>query len=154
MVYGEFKDLTKRTASDKILPDKAFNIDKNPEYDIYQKGLASMVYNFFDKKTSGGAIKNENMTNKELAEEFDKPTVKKFKKRKVHSPFTDNSWGADLADMQLICKLDKGIHFLLCAIDIFSKYAWIIPLKDKRGITITNAFQKTLDESNRKSNKI
>ena len=62
--------------------------------------------------------------------------------------------GADLADMQLIIKFNKGFIFLLCAIDIFSKYAWVVPLKDKKGITITNAFQKVLKESNKKSNKI
>ena len=56
--------------------------------------------------------------------------------------------------MQLISKFNKGIRFLLCVIDIFSKYAWVIPLKDKKGITITNAFQKILDESNCKPNKI
>ena len=53
MAYGDFKDLARRTASDKVLRDKAFNIAKNPKYDGYQRGLASMVYNFFDKKPSG-----------------------------------------------------------------------------------------------------
>ena len=57
MAYGDFQDLTRRTASDKILRDKAFNIAENPKYDRYQRGLASMVYKFFDKKTSGGGIK-------------------------------------------------------------------------------------------------
>ena len=66
----------------------------------------------------------------------------------------DNIWGADLADMQLISKFNKGIRFLLCVFNIFSKYAWVIPSKDKKGITITNAFQKLLDESNRKPNKV
>ena len=61
--------------------------------------------------------------------------------------------GADLADMQLISKFNEGFRFLLCVIDIFSKYAWVIPLKDK-GVTITNAFQKILDKSGRKPNKI
>ena len=56
--------------------------------------------------------------------------------------------------MQLISKFNKGFRFLLCVIDIFSKYAWVVPLKDKKGITITNAFQKILKESNRKPNKI
>ena len=77
-----------------------------------------------------------------------------FKKIKVQSSFIDNICGADLADTQLISKSNKEIHFLLCVIDIFSKYAWVIPLKDKIGITITNAFQKFLDKSNRKRNKI
>ena len=59
MAYGDFKDLPRGTASDKVLRDKAFNIAKNPKYDGYQKGLGSMVYKFFDKKTAGGAAKNE-----------------------------------------------------------------------------------------------
>ena len=62
--------------------------------------------------------------------------------------------GADLADMQLKSKFNKGFRFLLWVIDIFSKYAWVVSLKDKKGITITNAFQKILKESNRKPNKI
>ena len=79
----------------------------------------------------------------------DKLIIRKFDKRKVHSLFKDNIWSVDLAKMILISKFYKGIRFLLCFIDIFSKYAWVIPLKDKKGITITNAFQKILDESNR-----
>ena len=108
----------------------------------------------FDKKTFVRTIKNEIISNKELAEELHKPIITKFNERKVHSPFIYNVWGADLADMQLISKFNKGFRFLLCVIDIYSKYAWFIPLKDKKGITITNAFQKILDESNRKPNKI
>ena len=90
-----------------------------------------MVYSFFDKKTSamhenefaGSVIKNENISNKELAEKLHKPIIRIFEKRKVHSPFIDNIWGADLAEMQLISKFNKGFRFLLCAIDIYSKYA-------------------------------
>ena len=67
-----------------------------------------------------------------------------FNKRKVHSSFINNIWGADLADIQLISRFSKGFRFLLCVIDIYSKYAWVIPLKDKKGIMITNAFQKNL----------
>ena len=96
MTYGNFKNLTRRTSSDKILRDKAFNIANNPKYGGYQRGLASMVYKFFDKKTSGGTVKNENISNKELAEELHKPIIRKFNKRKVQSPFIDNIWGADL----------------------------------------------------------
>ena len=154
MAYGDFKDLTRRTASDKILHDKAFNIAKNPKYNGYQSGLASMVYNFFDKKTSGGSIKNENISSKVLAEELHKPIIRKLKKRKVHSLFIDNIWGADLADMQSISTFNKRIRFLFCVIDIYSKYAWVAPLKDKKDITITNGFQKILKESNQKPNKI
>ena len=68
MAYGDFKDLNKRTATDKVLRDKAFNIAKDPKYDGYQRGLASTVYKIFDKKGSGRGIKN--IPNKELAEEL------------------------------------------------------------------------------------
>ena len=87
-------------------------------------------------------------------EELHKPIIRKFNKRKVHSSFIDNIWGEDLADMQLISKFNKRFRFLLCVINICNKYTRVIPLKDKKGITITNALQKVLDESNRKPNKI
>ena len=90
-----------------------------------------MVYKFFDKTTSGSSIKSENISNKKLAEELHKPIIRNFIQRKVNSPFMDNYWGADLADMQLRSKFNKGFRFLLCVIDIYSKYAWVIPLKDK-----------------------
>ena len=77
-----------------------------------------------------------------------------FQKIKTLSPFIDNIWGADLVDMQLINKFNKEINFLLCVIDIFSKYAWVIPIKDKKSNTITNALQNMLNESNSKANKI
>ena len=141
MAYGDFKDLKRRTASDKVLRDKAFNIAKNPKYDGYQRGLASMVYKFFDKKSAGSGIaNNEIKQNLQLAEELHKPIIRKFKKRKVYSGFKDNIWGADLADMQLISKFNKGFRFLLCVIDIFSKYAWVVTLKDKKGVSIADAF--------------
>ena len=88
--------------------------------------------------------------NEKLSEELHKPITRKFLKRMVYSRFKDNIWGADLADMQLISKFNKGFRFLLCVIDIFSKYAWVVPLKDKKGITITNAFQKILKGSNKR----
>ena len=88
--------------------------------------------------------------NQQLAEELHKPIIKKFEKRKVHAAFKDNIWGADLADMQLLSKYNKGITFLLCVIDIFSKYAWVVPMKDKNGISIVKAFQSILKQSNRK----
>ena len=90
----------------KILRDKAFNIAKNPKYDEYQRGLASMVYKFFDKKSTGSShpsssvsliVNNDTKQNLQLAEELHKPITRKFKKRKVHSGFRDNIWGADLA---------------------------------------------------------
>ena len=94
------------------------------------------------------------VSNKKLAEELHKPIIKKLKKRTVYSGFKDNIWGADLADIQLISKLNKGFRFLLFVIDIFSKYAWAIPLKDKKGVTVVNLFQEVLDKSECKPNKI
>ena len=94
------------------------------------------------------------MSNKQLVEELHKPIIRKFKKRNVQPSFTDSIWGADLAGTQLISKFRKGFRVLLCVIDIYSKFTWVIPLKDKKGITITNAFHKSLKEPNRKSNKI
>ena len=76
MAYGKSKDLVKRTQSDKALRDKAFKIASSPKYDGYQRGLASMVYKFFDKKSSGSGITNE--SNYQLSNELDKPIVKKF----------------------------------------------------------------------------
>ena len=75
MAYRDFTDLPKRTAADKVLRDKAFNITKNPKCDGYQRGLASMIYKFFDKKTSGGTVKSEIFLNQELAEELHKPII-------------------------------------------------------------------------------
>ena len=88
-----------------------------------------MVYKFFDKKTAGSGIKSMQQ-NEQLAEELHKPIIRKLKKRKMYSSFKDNIWGADLANMQLISKFNKGFRFLLCIIDIFSKYAWVVPLKE------------------------
>ena len=86
MTYGQAKDLFRRTQSNKVLKDKAFKIASDPKYG--QRGLASMVYKFFDKKYSGSGITNE--SNYQLANELHKPIIKKFKKRKVYSSFKDN----------------------------------------------------------------
>ena len=150
MAYGKSKDLIKRTQSNKVLKDKAFKIVSNPKYDGYQRGLASMVYKFFDKKSKGSIVTYE--PNDQLANELHKPIIRKFKKRKVYSSLRDNIWGVDLADMQSLSKYNKGIKYLLCAIDLFCKYAWVIPIKDKKGTSIVNAFKKTISKE-RKPNK-
>ena len=90
MAYDDFKDLERRTASDKTLEEKAFNIAKNPKYDGYQRGLASMLYNFFDSKLKGsGVANNEIKQNLQLAEELHKPSIRKLKKRTIYSGFKD-----------------------------------------------------------------
>ena len=162
--YADPKDLINRTKSDKFLRDKAYNIASNPEYDGYQRGLASMVCKFFDKKSTAGPSSLERgslecmgsgiASSSILADELHKPVIKKFNKRKVYSQFKDNIWGVDLADMQSLSRKNKGIKYLLCAIDLYSKYAFVIPLKDKKGICIVNAFNKIIKQSNRKPNKI
>ena len=102
-----------------------------------------MVYKFFDskvaspdKKSVGTGAKRINTKitpqNEQLAEELHKPIIRKFKKGRVYSTFKDNIWDVDLADMQLLSKYNKGIKFLLCVIDIFSKFALVVPLKDKK----------------------
>ena len=163
MTYRGFKDLPRRKASYKILHDKAFNIGKNPKYDGYQRGLASVIYKFLDKKYSalntsatgaikfaGSGFKSGIMPNQELAEESHKPIIREFEKRKVYSSFKGNICGTDLADMKIVSKFNKGFWVLLCV----SKYACVVPLKDKKGIIITKAFLEILDESERKPNKI
>ena len=110
-------------------------------HDGYQRGntmvikrvLLKWFINFVIKKTSGSGIENENMTNQrvldlatgELAEELHKPVIRKFEKKQLNSPFIDNIWSAELADMQLISKFNKGIRFLICVIDTLNKYAWL-----------------------------
>ena len=159
--YADHKDLINRTKSDKVLRDKACDIASNPKYDGYQRGLASMVYKFFDKKSvaepsslvriGSGTIKPSSLI---FADELHKPVIRKFKKRKVYSQFKDNVWGVDLADMQSLSRKNKGIKYLLCVIDLYSKYAFVIPLENKKGISVTNGFNKIIKQSNRKPNKI
>ena len=154
--YADHKDLINRTKSDKVLRDKAYDIACNREYDGYQRDLVSMVYKFFDKKSMGsGTVKPSSLESSSsiLADELHRPVIKKFNKRKVYSQFKDNIWGADLADMQSLSRKNKGIKYLLCAIDLFNKYAFVIPLKDKKGISIVNAFDKIIKQSNRRRAK-
>ena len=150
--YAHNKDLINRTRGDKVLRDKAYDIASNPEYDGYQRGSASMVHKLFDKKTMGSGAVDPNESLK-LADELHKPIIRIFNKRKVYLSFKDNIWGVDLADMQLLSKFNKGIKYLLYVIDLLSKYAFVVPIKDKKGASIVNAFQSILDKSGRKPNK-
>ena len=118
--------------------DMAYSKSK---YDGYQRGLASIVYKFFDKKSSGNGV---NKPNYQLANELQKPIIKKFKKTKVYSSFGDNISGVDLADMRSLSKYNNGIKYLFCAIDLFSKYAWVFLLKEKikKGLVLLMHFKK------------
>ena len=138
MAYGDFKDLKRRTVSDKFLRDKALNIAKNPKYDRYQRGLASMVYVFFDKKSKRSGVANNNNNNNsktkqniQLAKELHKPIIRNFKKRTVYYGFKDYM-GCWFSWYAINKKFSKGFRFLLCVVDIFSKYAWVVLLKDKK----------------------
>ena len=128
-----------RLISDPKLRNSAYDIASNPKYDGYQRGLANMVYKFFDpkvapldKKTMSskgnakhtakpGSLERSSLErtgyNNILAEELHKPVIQKFNKRKVYSQFRDNMWGVDLADTQSLSKKNKGIKYLLCAAD-------------------------------------
>ena len=103
------------------------------------------------KKSCGSVIPNG--SNYQLPNELPKPIIKKFKKRKVYSSFRDNILGVDSANMQSLSKYNKEVKYLLCVIDFFSKYAWVIPLKDKKATSIVNAFKKIISKG-RKPNKI
>ena len=153
--YADHKDLINRTKSDKVLRDKAYDIASNPEYDGYQRGLANMVYKLFVKMSMGSGMEKPSSLERSssiLADELHKPVIKKFNKRKVHSQFKGNIWGVDLADMQSLIQKNKGIKYLFCVIDLYSKYAFLVPLKDKKGISIVNAFNKIIKQYNRKPN--
>ena len=117
--YADHKDLINRTEADKVLKDKAYKIASNPEYDGYQRGLASMVYKFFDKKSMGSGIARDTTklsslerSSSILADELHKPIINKFIKNKVYSKFKYNIWGVDLADMQSLSRKNKGTKYL------------------------------------------
>ena len=138
VAYGKSKDLAKRTQSYKVLRDKAFKTASDTKFDGYQRGLASMLYKLFDKKSSGSSATNK--PNYQFGNELHKQIIRNFRKRKVYSSFRDNIWGVDLGDMLSMSQCNKGIRCLLCPLDLLSKYAWVTPFKDKRGITTVNAY--------------
>ena len=120
--YADHQDLINRTKADKLLKDKAYDIANNPKYDGYQRGLASMVYKFFDKKSTGSGTTEHSSLERTslerivkdssliLADELHKPVIKKCNKRKVYSQFKDNIWGVDLADMQSLSEKIKILN--------------------------------------------
>ena len=130
MTYGKSKDLVKRTQSDKFLKDKVFKIASNPNWWLSKR----ISFNGYKKsallnKSSVSGIADE--INYQLAKELHKTIIRKFQKRKCYSFFRDNIWGTDLADMKSLSNYNKGIKYLLRAIDLFSKYAWVVPIKDQ-----------------------
>ena len=120
---------------------------KNCEYDRYQR--PSIVYKFFDMKTGLGISVNE-----PLAKEFHKTVTKKLKRRTLYARFKDNVWTVDLAEMESLPSKNKNVKYLSCVINIFTNYAWVKPLKDKKAKIVLNAFIETVNEPNRKPNKL
>ena len=147
--YNKYKNSVNRKKSDIVLKSKAYKIVVDPKVDGYRRGLVAMVYKFFNERSKGSGIENKN-----LADELHKPIIRNFKRRKVYSSYKDNIWGVDLADMSLISKFNKGTKYLFCVIDLFSRYAWVVGLKNKKGDSIVERFKSILDSSGRKPNKI
>ena len=110
-----------------------------------------MVYRFFDKETGSGIS-----VNAQLAEELHKPVIKKLKRRKIYARLKGNIWSSDLAEMESLSSKNKNVKYLLCVIDVFTKYGFVKPLKDEKGKTVLTAFIKIVNESNRnnKPNKL
>ena len=133
------KDLVNRTPSDNVLKDRAFRIASNSNYDGYQRGLASVVYNFFDNRPSGSGIVNE--PNYQLANELHKPLVQKLKKIKVYSSFTDNILRVDLADMHWV-KIRKGSSIYFEQLIYLVNVRGLFLLKTKKQLVLLMHFKK------------
>ena len=133
------KDLVKRTPSDNVLKDRAFRIASNSNCDGYQRGLASVVYKFFDNRPSGSGIVNE--PNYQLANEFHKPIVRKLKKIKVYSSFTDNILRVDLADMHWV-KIRKGSSIYFEQLIYLVNVRGLFLLKTKKQLVLLMHFKK------------
>ena len=133
------------------MKDRAYEIALHLKYNGYQGGLASMVYKFFDKKIE--SVKTSQVTanvNEVLAQKLHKPMIKKFKRRKVYARFKDNIWAANLVEMGSLSSKNRGVKYLSCVIDVFSKYLWVKPLTDKKAKTVLHSFIETVNESKRK----
>ena len=131
------------------MKDKTYEIARNRKYNGYQRALTSIAYRIFVKKIRFGVSVSE-----QLAEKLHNPILTKIKRRKVYARFKDNIWAADLVELESFCSKNKNVKYLLFVIDIFTKYAWVEPLKDKTGRTVLNALIEIVNESNRKPNKL
>ena len=148
--YSKFKDVLNRQVADRKLMEQSIHIARDESIDGYQRALAAMIYKFFEKKIQMG----QGTWNEMLADELHKPVRRKFLRRSVISYSIDDIWGADLVDMREWNKDNKGFNHLLTVIDVLSKYAWGVPLKDKRGDTVTAALKSIIDKSGRTPNHL
>ena len=110
MAYGDFKDLPRRTASERVFRAKTFNIAKTLKFDVYQTALVSMIHKFFDAKSCNSGVKSEIISRQQLAQELHEAIIRKFEKRKVPSSFENNTWSAEIFDWQLI----RNSFFVIC----------------------------------------
>ena len=132
--------------------DRAYEIARNPRYDGFQRSLASVGYSFLDKKTPEfGATSS---VNDELAQELHKPVFIQSKRKRVYARFKDNIWAADLGEKESLSSESQGVKYLLCVIDIFTKYGWVKPLNDRKGKRALNTFIEIENESHRQPKKI
>ena len=138
--YNKYKNLKNRTQSDIVLKNKAYKIAADPKVDGFQRALASMVWKFFNERSQ--KVLRFSVNYEQLAEELHKLIIRNFKRRKVYSSYKYNIWGVNVADMSLISRFNKGIKYLLCVIDLFSRFAWVVGLKDKEGMRFVNGFKK------------
>ena len=145
--YSDSKDLAKRTISDKIFKERAYKIVLNPKHDGHQRELACMVYKFSEKKTGSGASVNE-----EVAQTLHKPVIKKFKKGKPMSGLKI-IFGLQI-EMRPLSSKNEGVKYLLRVIDVFTKYAWVKPLKIKKAKTVHHGFIEITIESKDKQIKL
>ena len=145
MAYGKYKDLEKRTHSDKVIKGKAFEVTNNPKYDRYQRGLASMVQwsiSFLTGNQKELVLKMKLKKTSSYYYEQLNQLLENLKKEKCIL-FLKTIFGVLI--YLIISEYKKGKRYLLCAIDLFSKYSFVLPLKDKKGTTIVNAFQSILN---------
>ena len=115
------------------MKNRVHEIAINRKYDESEKELASKVYNFFNKNAGLGAKAN-------AYKELQKPLIKEFKTMKVYARFSDNTWLADLAEMGSLASKIWGVNYLLCVIDVFTKFLWANPLKDEKTNTVLDGF--------------
>ena len=142
--------MSRRQVAYKKLMEQAIHIARDEGVVGYQRALAAMVYKFFEKKIQMG----QGNWNEELAEELHKQVRHSFPRRHVIAYSIDDIWGADLVDMREWKKQNKGFNHLLTVIDVLSKYAWGVGLKDKRGETVTAALSSIIKKTSRKPNHL
>ncbi len=143
--YSKFKDVSNRQVADRQLMDQAIGVANDENIDGYQRALAAMVYKFFEKKIQMG----QGSWNEILAEELHKPVRRNFPRRRVEVKAIDGIWSADLIDMQEWSNKNKGYKYMLNVIDVLSKYAWSVILKDKMADSVKSAFESIIKTSER-----